>query len=206
LSPSYPITSPSGWPSWQKSIFWLEPRRADFQTKASTRIMKLFLVRHSHALAETDDPRRPLSAQGRETTRRVAAFFQENGALASVRAIWHSPLLRAKETAELLIAGLGLDALLVEAPGLLPEDDPAWVADRLDQADQTVLIVGHEPQLGSLATLLVRGKVRPVGFDIKKTAVLALEKGGGNHKKSGRSCWRVRWHFSPELLNAPGPR
>jgi phosphohistidine phosphatase len=145
-----------------------------------------------------------LSAQGRETTRNVAAFFQTNGALASVRAVWHSPLPRAKETAVLLAKELRLDALLIEAPGLLPGDDPAWVADRLEQVDRTVLIVGHEPHLGALATLLVRGKVKPVGFDVKKTAILALEKAGGNHKKSGRACWRVRWHLSPELLNPPG--
>ena len=166
--------------------------------------MKLFLVRHSHALPDTDDPRRPLSAPGRETTQKVAAFFLANGALASARAVWYSPLARAKETAELLVKGLGLDALLIEAPGLLPGDDPAWVADRLEQVDKTVMIVGHEPHLGALATLLVRGKLKPVGFDLKKTAILAMEKGGGNHKRSGRACWRVRWHFSPELLDPPG--
>jgi len=164
--------------------------------------MKVFLVRHSHALADSDDPRRLLSVQGREVTREVATFFRLSGALNTVHAVWHSPLARARETAELLITGLGLDVLLIEAPGLLPEDDPAAVADRLDNAGDPVMIVGHEPQLGLLATTLVRGKTKPVGFDFKKTTVLALERTGGRHKKSGRSCWRVRWQFSPELLPA----
>ena len=79
------------------------------------------------------------------------------------------------------------------------------VADRLERAEPAVMIVGHEPQLGALATLLVRGKLKPVGFEFKKSAILALEKSGGRHKKSGRARWRVRWHFSPELLaTSPG--
>jgi phosphohistidine phosphatase len=164
--------------------------------------MRIFLVRHGHALSDQEDPRRPLSLRGREVAGRVAGFLKAGGALATVRAVWHSPLARSRETAELLISQLGLDVLLIEAPGLLPEDSPAPIADRLDRADDPVMIVGHEPQLGSLATLLVRGKVQPVGFEFKKCAVLALEKTGGRHKKSGRARWQVRWHFSPELLAA----
>jgi len=167
--------------------------------------MKAFLIRHSHALADSDDARRVLSAQGREMTRQVASFLKSSGAVSSVRAVWHSPLARARETAELLIKELELDVLLIEAPGLLPTDDPASVADRLDNASDPVMIVGHEPQLGVLATTLVRGKTRPVVFEFKKTAVLALERTGGRHKSSGRACWRVRWHFSPELLAAKAP-
>ena len=162
--------------------------------------MKLFLVRHSHARPEEENPRRPLSARGREMTRTVAAFFQKSGALASVHVVWHSPLARAHETAELLVKELKLNPMVVEAPGLLPEDDPRAIADQLEQQDETVMIVGHEPHLGALATLLVRGKADPVGFDLKKTAVLALETSGERHKRSGRLCWRVCWHVSPELL------
>ena len=170
--------------------------------------MKAFLIRHSHALADSDDARRVLSAQGREMTGQVASFLKSSGAVSSVCAVWYSPLARARETAELLIKELGLDVLMIEAPGLLPTDDPAAVADRLDNASDPVMIVGHEPQLGALATTLVRGKTKPVVFEFKKTAVLALERTGGRHKKSGRSCWRVRWFFSPELLavgRASGP-
>lgn len=170
--------------------------------------MKVFLVRHSHALADSEDARRPLSPQGREITRKVAGFLKPSGAAVAVRAIWHSPLLRARETAELLAKELGLDVPLIETPGLLPENDPAAVADRLDDAGDPVMIVGHEPQLGALATALVCGKAKPAAFEFKKTAVLALEKTDMRHKKSGRSLWQVRWHFSPELLAArqsPGP-
>ena len=162
--------------------------------------MRVFLVRHGQALADQEVPRRPLSGSGQEITRKVAGFLQGSGALSTVHAVWHSPLVRSRETADLLVKELGLDVLRIEAPGLLPEDDPAPIADRLDRTDEPVMIVGHEPQLGSLATLLVRGKVKPVGFEFRKSAVLALERAGGRHKKSGRARWRVRWLFSPELL------
>lgn len=168
--------------------------------------MRVFLVRHGHALADQEDPRRALSAHGREITGAVAGFLKSSGSLATVQAIWHSPLVRSCETADLLVKALGLDVLLIEAPGLLPEDDPAPIADRLDRADHPVMIVGHEPQLGALATLLVRGKVKPVGFEFRKSAVLALEKTSGSHRRSGRARWRVRWHLSPELLADSGTR
>ncbi len=166
--------------------------------------MKLFLVRHGQAVADPDDVRRALSARGTETTRRVAGFLRTSGALASVQAVWHSPLVRARQTAELMHRELGLDALLIETAGLRPEDDPVAVADRLERVDQVVMIVGHEPQLGALATLLVRGKQSPIGFSVKKGAVIALEKSGGRHKKSGRARWWVCWQLSPELLGPAG--
>jgi phosphohistidine phosphatase len=166
--------------------------------------MKLYLARHGHALPDKDDTRRPLSPQGIEAVRAMAAFFRGNAALAGVHAVWHSPLARARETAQALVQVLQLDVLLVETTGLMPEDDPAVIADRLERVDQTVMIVGHEPHLGSLATLLVRGKVKPVGFDFKKGSVMALESTGGRHKKSGRTRWRVYWHVSPSLL-LPAP-
>ncbi len=162
--------------------------------------MKLYLARHGHALADKDDARRPLSPQGVEATRAMAAFFRGNGAVAGVHAVWHSPLVRTRETAQLLVQELQLDVLLVETTGLMPEDDPAVIADRLERVDQPVMIVGHEPQLSALATLLVRGKVKPVGFEFKKGSVMALESTGGRHKKSGRVRWRVYWHVPPSLV------
>jgi phosphohistidine phosphatase len=163
--------------------------------------MKLFLVRHGHALEGSEDPRRPLSARGREIMGRVAVFLRAGGVVTDVHAIWHSPLVRSRETAELLREALGLDALLIETTGLMAEDDPVIVADRLERMNRAIMIVGHEPQLGALATLLVCGTTEPVGFEFTKSAVLALEATSTRHKESGRTRWRVCWQMSPELLS-----
>ncbi|MDD3178881.1 MAG: histidine phosphatase family protein [Opitutaceae bacterium] len=162
--------------------------------------MKTWLLRHAHALPEEENPLRPLSREGRETCQRLVEFFRRNGALSTATTVWHSPLVRARETAELLRSGLLPEAMLVETGGLLSEDDPLPVADRLEQQEGSVVMVGHEPQLSALATLLVRGKDRPAAFELKKGAIIELEMTGGRHKKTGRRRWRVRWYFVPELL------
>ncbi len=165
--------------------------------------MLLHLVRHAHALAEEEDKTRPLSPRGRGEVARLARFLGSSGVFRPAH-VWHSPLLRSRQTADDLAARLLLiDALRVEIPGLLPEDDPRELAERLhlhpkDRGD--IAVVGHEPHLSALASLLVRGKARPDLFILKKCALLTLELTEAAHKKTGHARWRVRWHISPELL------
>ncbi len=164
--------------------------------------MLLFLVRHAHAVTEEEDASRPVSARGRGEVARLAAFFAGNGVFRPAQ-VWHSPLRRSRETADDLIGRLGLDVAKVETPGLLPEDDPLELAERLelfprDRGD--LALVGHEPHLGLLASLLVRGKPTAGLFALRKAAALALESTDGTHKKTGHRRWRVRWLVAPELL------
>lgn len=170
--------------------------------------MLLHLVRHAHALAEEEDPIRPLSLRGRGEVARLARFVGASGCFRPAQ-IWHSPLARSRQTADDLAARLLLvDALRIEIPGLLPEDDPREVAERIhlhpkERGD--LALVGHEPHLSALASLLVRGKARPDLFVLKKCALLTLERTDSSHKKTGRARWRVRWQVSPELLPPPPP-
>jgi phosphohistidine phosphatase len=167
--------------------------------------MQVYLVRHAHAVTAEENPERPLSSRGREECRLLVDFFRANRAL-SVAQLWHSPLVRALETATLLHDGLSLDAALVETPGLLPEDDPHEIAARLSERTfpANLAVVGHEPHLSALATLLVRGKEKPVAFDLKKGAIIALECTDAVHKKTGEPRWRILWHLTPSLLS-PNP-
>ena len=156
--------------------------------------MLVYLVRHAQAVPEEEDPRRPLSVRGRKTVRQIATFFRSCGALQPGQ-VWHSPLWRARETAEILGRGLGLPRkALVETPGLLPDDDPAEIVHQLASAGENLALVGHEPHLGALATRLMIGTGKPLIFEFKKGAVLCLESTG--------TGWRIRWQFSPELLPA----
>jgi len=165
--------------------------------------MPLYLVRHADAVSEQESQARPLSDRGRHQVRALAAFFRGNGQFTPAY-IWHSPLSRARETAELLLIGLASETALVETPGLLPEDDPQEIANRLNAITSAVnvAIVGHEPHLSALATSLIRGKPAAAVLDFKKGAVLALERAGNAHKKTGQPLWRARWHITPELLVA----
>lgn len=160
-------------------------------------------MRHAHAVPAEEAIERPLSDRGRAAMEQIAAFFVHNAALSPAQ-VWHSPLVRARETADLLVHGLRLDCARVETTGLLPDDDPSLMAERLAvyPSDHDLLLVGHEPHLSGLATLLVRGKARPVAFNLRKGALISLSPGDGVHKLNGLPRWRVRWHFSPEFLPA----
>ncbi len=160
-------------------------------------------MRHAHALTAEEAIERPLSDRGRAAIQQIAGFFLSNAELSPAQ-VWHSPLMRARETADLLVQGLRLDCARVETAGLLPEDEPYLMAERLARypTDHDLILVGHEPHLSALATLLVRGKARPVAFNLRKGAMISLSAADGVHKLNGLPRWRVRWHFSPELLPA----
>jgi phosphohistidine phosphatase len=153
--------------------------------------MNVYLIRHAHAVDPDENPERPLSKRGREQVHALAAFLKRSE-LFQPAEFWHSPLVRSRETAELLAQGLRLRVPHTLIPELEPESDPHLAARRIKRAANAVAIVGHEPHLSALATLLVAGKTEPPVFVMKKCAALAIE-GLGNH-------WSVRWHVSPDLL------
>jgi phosphohistidine phosphatase len=153
--------------------------------------MNVFLIRHAHAVGGDVDPTRPLSPRGREQVRALADFLSPSGALQPAE-FWHSPLVRSRQTAELLARRLHLAVPHSLVPELEPESDPRAAARRLKAAAHDVAIVGHEPHLSALATLLIGGKIGLPVFVMKKCSVLALE-GLDAH-------WSVRWHISPDLI------
>lgn len=153
--------------------------------------MKIYLIRHAHAVEGKDDAARALSKKGRGQIRAMARFLRGNAALGT-RDFWHSPLVRSFDTARLLARGLKVRGTFSLVAGLLHDDDPAVMAKKLNQLRQPVAVVGHEPHLSALASLLVAGRAQPPLFVLKKCAVLALEKDGRR--------WLVRWQVSPEVV------
>ncbi len=153
--------------------------------------MKLYLIRHAHAIDGADDVARELSKKGRGQAKALGKFLRARDLFAPA-ALWHSPLVRARETAELLAEHAKLEAKLVETTGLLPEDDPSDIAGRLTRTHLPALaLVGHEPYMSALASLLVADEPTPC-FAFRKGATLALE-GVGRH-------WIVQWFVSPDVV------
>ena len=151
----------------------------------------LYLIRHAHALDAEVDEVRPLSTRGEQQVRALAEFLRGKDVFRPEE-FWHSSLVRAQQTATLLAQRLRLSAPLSLMPDLEPEADPRAVARRIKARSRPLAIVGHEPHLSALATLLVTGRAEPPSFLMKKCAALALDGGG--------DFWAVRWHVSPELL------
>jgi len=158
--------------------------------------VKLYLLRHAEAVPETEDPSRPLTERGREQVREVARFLHARGGI-KVERVWHSPLRRAAETAELFCERLSLAATRREIDGLLPYDDIRGVSRRLSGFGYPLLVVGHEPHLGRLASILVCGNVDQDIVDFKKGALLCLER---EATKSQTILWRICWFITPGLL------
>lgn len=154
--------------------------------------MLVYLIRHADAVNTTPDHARALSVHGREQVAQLAMFLRRSKAF-SPKDVWHSSLVRARETAGLLVRELGLNTAAAEIAGLTPDDDPQIVARMLETVTRSVALVGHEPHLSALASLLVAGATHPVVFAMKKGATLALERSGAR--------WVVRWHVEPDLLS-----
>ena len=136
--------------------------------------MQVYLVRHAIAF-----PREPESARmdsSRELTPSGIAKFRLT-IPAYIRLgivldeVWSSPYARARQTAELLCAGLELS----RPPKLMPELEPDGDMERLLPAlelaadRRAIALVGHEPALGELASLLLTGR---------RTSMLQFKKGG----------------------------
>ena len=138
--------------------------------------MKLFLIRHAAALDLDDDDLRPLSPQGRRQSVTLGRALAERGEFHPPQ-LWHSPLLRAVETAELLLEGLGRRIPLTQIQGIRPEDDPGMILPRLREATADLAIVGHNPYLGYLGGMLVDPRGEPLLF--QKACGYVLEPAGG---------------------------
>jgi len=151
--------------------------------------VKLYIVRHAEATlrsATTPDASRYLTPKGRLSFRKIARRVREAGIDPAV--IFTSPLLRAVQTAEILAERLKHEGPVVVTNELLPGFDDRALRSLLAGAGNPAeaAVVGHEPDLGDLAAMLLslRG-----GFPLRKGAVVALEVGGSAQRGAGKFLW-----------------
>ena len=132
--------------------------------------MRLLLVRHAEAAPGTPDSDRRLTERGREQARALG----ERLARENVRpdALVTSPLIRARETADLLGAALGV-AVEVDAR-LAPGATPPLVREALAGRGELAIAVGHQPDCGLVAAALTGGPPPP----FPTAGVVALELRG----------------------------
>ncbi len=156
--------------------------------------MNLYLLRHADAedSAKTGkDADRALSARGREVMEVVAAAFSKVG---KAQSIWHSPLRRAKETAEFVAARFP-KATVTSSASLAPNADPRKILVELARERwEDVVLVGHMPHLGLLLGLAVTGR-EEIDVPMKKAAVARISFGGSHPSPPGD----LKWLISPSL-------
>jgi phosphohistidine phosphatase len=113
--------------------------------------VRVVVVRHAEAAAGEPDELRRLTPAGREQARALAER------LPAPHAILTSPLLRARETADLIGRAAGVEVEVDErlAPGATAADVREAVVGR----EGTVVVVGHQPDCGAIAAELGAGEV-----------------------------------------------
>jgi len=153
--------------------------------------MRLYLVQHGEAKSEEVDPDRPLTENGARRARQLAAFLRP--LKLSLRAVYHSGKTRAEQTARILASALETARGLVQREGLGPKDPIRSVKDELAHAREDLMIVGHLPFLGKLASALLAGDESADLIAFHYGAVLCLERGEDG-------AWRARWMLVPDIV------
>ena len=160
-------------------------------------MFELYLIRH--AVAEErgekwpDDVKRPLTAKGAARMRKAARGLVRLGLKFDV--ILSSPLVRTRQTAEIVAAGFDARPPIVTADSLAPQGSYADVlADLQRQTRRTrIALVGHEPNIGELAARLA-GSRR--AFEFKKGAVCRIDVESMPPGGPGT----LRWFLTPAIL------
>jgi phosphohistidine phosphatase len=159
----------------------------------------LYLVRHAIAAERgpkwPDDTKRPLTHKGAARMRQVVRGLRALGV--EVDLVLTSPLVRARQTADILVEGLGSAPTLEVTPALAPEESPSAVAAALGRhaSASRIALVGHEPGLGLLAAWLI-GAREP--FVFKKGGVCRIDVPTLPPGRNGA----LVWHAAPKMLRA----
>jgi phosphohistidine phosphatase len=128
--------------------------------------MDLILWRHAEAHLPRDgqpDAERALTTKGERQAQRMAEWLNQR--LAHSTRVLVSPALRTQQTAKALGRSFKTSAALGPEAGI----EALLQAARWPQSAEPVLVVGHQPTLGLVASQLLAGL--PQAWSLKKAAV-----------------------------------
>ena len=126
--------------------------------------MHVYLLRHGDASSlapdgSMRDDLRELTSEGVERLHVASRSYAR--IMTAPQRILHSPLVRARQTATILAQACNFPLALEENPLLRPGGQPAAMVDLLQgellSGVESMVLVGHEPNLGNLLGLLVSG-------------------------------------------------
>ena len=166
--------------------------------------MILYLMRHGTAVNVGErgvrtDAHRMLSEEGVDKTRAVAHGLKRIMG-DELKRLVSSPLVRARETAEIVAGilggGIGVETADELSGGADPLEVVAWL--RRQPAVPT-LLVGHMPDLGALASCLTSGAAR-TQIDFKKAGVARIVF--EHHVTAGHGA--LEWLLTPGQLRQLG--
>ena len=163
--------------------------------------MDVYVLRHGVADERDyrkypDDNLRPLISKGVDKLVRQAKGLKAVGFCVDL--VISSPLVRAVQTAEVVMAGLGMAGDLVYSEALAPEAHPYLFLEELASKYSTVdrvMVVGHEPHLSRFVSMVVTGDPNAL-IRLKKGALCKLRIPRPDGVRSG---W-LEWLMTPDQM------
>ena len=141
--------------------------------------MRLYIVRHAIAVPSgapgVPDSDRPLTKEGITKMRQAAASLRNLEYVPDL--LLTSPLIRARQTAEILLEAFGKSVGLKTTPALAPSGSRQELYHEIAQYAKklnSLMLVGHQPSLGEIAGEIAWGS--PEHFvELKKGGACVIE-------------------------------
>jgi phosphohistidine phosphatase len=159
--------------------------------------LELYLVRHASAAERgpgwPEDEARPLTSEGAAKFRKAVEGLAALGV--QIDLVLTSPLVRCRQTAEILADGLPGRPRIQPLEALAPGGGHAAVITEAARAAKRprVALVGHAPDIGQLAAKLI-GMRRAIEF--RKGAVCRIDVDGLPPSGPGH----LAWFATPRML------
>jgi len=153
----------------------------------------LYLIRHADAIALGDrgiseDEERPLSEKGTQQARALGALLKRKSF--TFDRVISSPLVRARQTAELLMKSSGLEGGILFTDTLCPDARPKKLSRYLMKTNgERVALVGHLPHLGEFASWVVGDRRAQIEF--AKGGMALISTGDSPIKGNGVLHWLI---------------
>jgi phosphohistidine phosphatase len=153
-----------------------------------------------HGIAGTAGPRwpddrlRPLTPAGKVATRAAARGLAR---VLAADVVLTSPLVRARQTAEIVAKALGCRDLR-ETGALVTPDQRALLETIAATGAETVVAVGHEPDLSRAVSFCLSGDPDAIHVAMKKSAAALIQFEGSPTPGAGE----LQWFLAPRVLRA----
>jgi phosphohistidine phosphatase len=161
--------------------------------------MEIYILRHGIAAdrgtpGHKKDSDRPLTEEGEEKMRQIAKAILAMDLKFDL--ILSSPYVRGAQTAQIVAAEL--DEEVTFSDHLVPNGNPLeLIREVIDEKPQRVLLVGHEPYLSGLISILFTGD-SDAAIELKKGGICKLTA----DRLSFGKCATLNWLLTPKQLRS----
>lgn len=162
--------------------------------------MRLYLLRSAEATNGKKNARRKLTSNGVASLSKLVDFLGKKN-LSDITEIRHSPFVRAAQTAKQIKKLSGIKTKVREVPLLEPLADFRILADFIESSGESLLLVGHQPNLGRLGSYLLSRQSDATLLDLKPGGLACLSSIGPRIEGDAAGHhWQLDWQIPPRML------